>query len=439
MTKALVLAGSFFPVHEGHIDLLQVAKKHIGQDLQCILCVTSVKSLTKKMGHVTLEQLQVRQKLLEDMQQKYAWLRVMHCKLGVRETIKQLQQDHTVYQVCGVDSKIQFAKDNPHAIIVHDGRSVPERNKSVLKSNVTVIPWRGKGLSSTMVRFIIGAPFRAETFCPEWLRDTGYCLGQGAQGIVQLMKLGDFEVAVKFLDLRTSRDQEQFKVVQRIWNVLDSPQFRCYFAGHLNENVGIIVTDVGVSLSSVFNLQFAYKNNGCAASKEFLQNTIHTFPLDKHTQITQEFKVTKEEVICGLWEALDRLKSKNVLHRDIKCDNILLVRKNGQLSVQLCDYGVAKFSHENFCCPRGSLRYYPAKAIEDRHFYTHECDRFMAAFVVYELICEKDACSSPRKRKNGVFPKWTTKQYLHHQKTVENIWKSSSLQHFFTQFVKHAT
>lgn len=63
---------------------------------------------------------------------------------------------------------------------------------------------------------------------------------------------------------------------------------------------------------------------------------------------------------------------------------------------------------------RGSLRYYPAKAIESHNYYVPEFDVYMVTFVIYEMItnhepyaeCKSDIAQILYNRKNKIFPIW---------------------------------
>lgn len=62
-----------------------------------------------------------------------------------------------------------------------------------------------------------------------------------------------------------------------------------------------------------------------------------------------------------LFYALKLLKRANILHADIKPDNILVNEKKNLL--KLCDFGSASFAHENEITPYLVSRFYRAPEI----------------------------------------------------------------------------
>ena len=61
---------------------------------------------------------------------------------------------------------------------------------------------------------------------------------------------------------------------------------------------------------------------------------------------------SEDHVICIMYNALcaiNFLDSANVIHRDLKCDNILISKRNG---IKICDFGYARTLPEVSCYER---------------------------------------------------------------------------------------
>lgn len=98
----------------------------------------------------------------------------------------------------------------------------------------------------------------------------------------------------------------------------------------------------------------------------------------------------KEEVACHLFRqvilGLQYCHSKNVLHRDIKLDNILLT---SQGTVKICDFGVSKLilkPRELMFEQCGTPAYIAPEVFENKGYIGYQSDVWSAGVVLYTML-----------------------------------------------------
>ncbi|CAG2102286.1 unnamed protein product [Medioppia subpectinata] len=88
-----------------------------------------------------------------------------------------------------------------------------------------------------------------------------------------------------------------------------------------------------------------------------------------------------------LFMALKLLKRCNIMHADIKPDNILVTEN--KLVLKLCDFGSASDANENEITPYLVSRFYRAPEIILGHSYDFSIDMWSVGCTLYELYCGK--------------------------------------------------
>ncbi|ODM96218.1 Serine/threonine-protein kinase prp4 [Orchesella cincta] len=88
-----------------------------------------------------------------------------------------------------------------------------------------------------------------------------------------------------------------------------------------------------------------------------------------------------------LFLALKLLKKSNILHADIKPDNILV--NENKVMLKVCDFGSASYSHENEITPYLVSRFYRAPEIVLGIPYDHGLDLWSVGCTIYELYTGK--------------------------------------------------
>lgn len=108
-------------------------------------------------------------------------------------------------------------------------------------------------------------------------------------------------------------------------------------------------------------------------SKGDLYNLIKTYPINE---------LRCKKYIKQLTEAVKYLHSMNIIHRDIKNDNILLFEDD---NIKLCDFGWSIITErpQSYVC--GTLDYM-APEIARRDFYNHKVDNWCIGVTTYELL-----------------------------------------------------
>lgn len=89
--------------------------------------------------------------------------------------------------------------------------------------------------------------------------------------------------------------------------------------------------------------------------------------------------------------AVDYTHQKNIIHRDLKLDNVLInkIADSGEINVKIADFGLSTFSGNN---PRDKLfdkcgtPCYAAPEILRGEGYTSKCDIFSLGSIFFNLV-----------------------------------------------------
>lgn len=442
---SLLLGGSFYPLHVGHIEILFCAKDHYESNgykiIDLLICPSHFTSLNIKFPKLNRSD-DNRIEYITEFIKAYPSIKTDFTIISssknigfsrhVTNLIDKYKKDNiNLIQVCGTDVSLDHAKHKSNIIIVDNERDFSNRENMesmiIIKNSITV-----PKTSSTIERFICKKIYHETTISPFdlcWITATDITLGYGNQGIVKLVYLGKKEVALKLQLMDPKNTPEHFiyscKLMEKINNV---------YAYGIDDMIGWILYDVGIPLNDIISVFHGYMHNK-------IKNRIHKIEIEAEKFIHKNIKKTiftdyekteaykikneicenyvcdptnfKKKIIDQLFDVMSKLKCGNIIHRDIHYDNIILTSRD----VMLIDFGCAKSTESQISLLRGSIRYYPYKAIIDKNYYDFNCDLYMCSLVMYEIIeeheiypdCMMNIEKVVEMKKNKIHPVWNNK------------------------------
>ena len=126
--------------------------------------------------------------------------------------------------------------------------------------------------------------------------------------------------------------------------------------------------------------------------------------MEKCDKSLKDCEMTEEkirEMLIQFIPVFNHLNEKNIIHRDIKPDNILIkYDKNGKPIYKLCDFGISKYAKDkNYSCY--GCRGYMSPQIDNEEGYTNKADIYSLGATIYYLLFGKKPTS-----KNIIFKKF---------------------------------
>ncbi|CAD8064831.1 unnamed protein product [Paramecium sonneborni] len=111
-------------------------------------------------------------------------------------------------------------------------------------------------------------------------------------------------------------------------------------------------------------------------------------------------ELVTQEMMKKLLQGIDHLHKLGIMHRDIKLDNIMLMRKNDPNSIKIMDYGYSSFiDEEKFSYQRCGTPGYIAPEILNMNQYNELCDIYSLGCVFHALLTGKKLYQTPKSTK----------------------------------------
>jgi len=241
-----------------------------------------------------------------------------------------------------------------------------ERNKT--KEEIKSLNKKIRTLSSSP--YTINATIHRNTENKISHYEIGKVIGKGAYAIVKMCKnkITQEKFAMKIYEKKNLNDNIKKKCVSKeieILKKLNHPNIVKLYDTIITDKYIILVQELvnGISLREYYNTQIRHQKNISENKFKFL---------------TLIFK--------QIFSAFDYIHKKNIAHRDIKLENILLTRNN---EIKIIDFGFGHYNPRNylqkFFC--GTPNYMAPEIIMKKEYDGEKADMWSLGILLYKLFC----------------------------------------------------
>lgn len=214
-------------------------------------------------------------------------------------------------------------------------------------------------------------------------------IARGTYGTVYRGVYDGQDVAVKLLDwgeeaTMTKSEIQSVRAAFRqevaVWHKLEHPNVTRFIGASMGNS------DIRIPSYEQGSDGFLHVGSSiCCVIVEYLQGgTLKSF-LIRHHRKKLTFKIVMQ-LALDLSRGLSYLHSQNIVHRDVKSENMLLDKK---MTVKIADFGVARVEAQN---PRdmtgetGTLGYMAPEVLDGKP-YNRKCDVYSFGICLWEIYC----------------------------------------------------
>ncbi|CAF3562726.1 unnamed protein product [Rotaria socialis] len=410
----LLLNGCFNPIHNNHIDLLELTREHLNSlDIYHVtggyVSPTHDAGIERKLSVLPTtwqHRLEMCRLAVEDS----SWIMVdgwqiaqeknqgaQQAKQHLNDFLRKSYPSIEVVSICGGDAlpklKSLFKKElvisiinrpiddfdfnqwfqsssmqpyHNNIIVLHDNKCIKTMSSTYVRQQIS------KNLYDTLIDILHPSVF-------DYHREHGISyrpanetilwsdfddqppieIGQGRCATVYAKQYKDQQVAVKVI-----RERKQFVHESKILTLLTEDS-----SHHINV---VRIFGIGDEFCMMEKCDIDLLSY-IKINRTTINQTLRTiFPNQQWFQFI-------EQMLSGFVHLI----SLGILHRDIKTDNILLVN----MVVKISDFSVSINKNSITKMPlRGSIRHYAPEAINDKNIYTEQADVYMFGCLLYEIV-----------------------------------------------------
>ncbi|KAG8081636.1 hypothetical protein GUJ93_ZPchr0191g16374 [Zizania palustris] len=218
-------------------------------------------------------------------------------------------------------------------------------------------------------------------------------VAHGVHGTLFRAKYYDQDVAVKQLNWgedgystpeEIAHLRKSLEEVAAVWQNLDHPNITKFIGVSMGTS-NLMIPPSDDDARNNGDMDVPPPDRACCVVVEFLTGGTLKGHLIKH----MDSKLPYKEVVrfaLAMARGLSRLHSRNIVHRDVKTENMLL---DGELNLKIADFGVARLEQQD---PRemtgttGTLGYMAPEVLNGKP-YNRSCDVYSFGICLWEMYC----------------------------------------------------
>ncbi|KAG8037910.1 hypothetical protein GUJ93_ZPchr0025g2910 [Zizania palustris] len=178
--------------------------------------------------------------------------------------------------------------------------------------------------------------------------------------------------------------RKSLEEVAAVWQNLDHPNITKFIGVSMGTS-NLMIPPSDDDARNNGDMDVPPPDRACCVVVEFLTGGTLKGHLIKH----MDSKLPYKEVVrfaLAMARGLSRLHSRNIVHRDVKTENMLL---DGELNLKIADFGVARLEQQD---PRemtgttGTLGYMAPEVLNGKP-YNRSCDVYSFGICLWEMYC----------------------------------------------------